>query len=224
MASSRSTTPSPVVGRSKPTFRHDEEAVGEDANLVERACAGDRAAEEAIYRRHVKFISGMVLRLLANPAEAEDAVQDTFALALEQLPRLRQKDALRGWLSQIAVSQVHRRFRRRRLMRLLGLDQGDPTGTLAAIASPDASPDVRSDLAALSRLLCELPPNQRIAWSLRHIEGATLDEVASACRCSLATAKRRIGAADRHVRADVYLSNCVVSLSVSRGRDSEGGQ
>jgi RNA polymerase sigma-70 factor (ECF subfamily) len=192
-----------------------------DADLVERACAGDRSADEAIYRRYVRVVAGMVRRLLVNPAETEDAVQDTFALALEQLPRLREKEALRGWLTQIAISQVHRRFRRRRLRRFLGLDRGDPTETLEAIASPDASPDVRSDLAVLGRLLLELPVDQRIAWSLRHIEGASLEEVASACHCSLATAKRRISSAHKRVRADVRLSESIASLPLSRVKNQE---
>jgi RNA polymerase sigma-70 factor (ECF subfamily) len=222
MSSPRSAKPSPIEDRDSLARRDASDDNIEDATLVERACAGDRRAEEAIYRRHVRFVSGMVLRLLVDPADTEDVVQDTFALALEQMRRLRQKTALRAWLAQIAVSQVHRRFRRRRLLRFLGLERGDPTLTLESIASRDASPDVRSDLAVLSQLLDELPVDRRIAWSLRHVEGHSLEEVAAACRCSLATAKRRIAAADRHVRPDVYLSHRVVSLPVSGGRDPEG--
>jgi RNA polymerase sigma-70 factor (ECF subfamily) len=177
---------------------------GEDARLVERALAGERSAEEAIYKRHVGYVAGMVLRLLLDQAETEDIVQDTFALALEELPRLRHLPLLRAWLARIAVSQVHRRFRRRRLLRLLGLDRSeDPAAALERIAAPDAGPDVRSELASLGRMLHALPIAQRIAWSLRYVEGATLEEVASTCACSLATAKRRIAAAEKHVRARV---------------------
>ncbi|MGA2448444.1 MAG: RNA polymerase sigma factor [Polyangiaceae bacterium] len=218
-----SVTPS-AAERHKLARQDAEEESLEDERLVERACAGDRAAEETIYRRHVRFVSGLVMRLLVDPAETEDVVQDTFVLALEQMRRLRQGRALRAWLAQIAVSQARRRFRRRRLLRFLGFERGDPTMTLEAIASQDASPEVRSDLAALGKLLGELPVDQRIAWSLRHIEGCSLDEVAAACRCSLATAKRRIATADRHVRPDVYLSRSVVSLPGSTGLDSEGGR
>jgi RNA polymerase sigma-70 factor (ECF subfamily) len=45
------------------------------------------------------------------------------------------------------------------------------------------------------RLLDELPANERLAWTLRHIEGEQVEAVASLCGCSLATAKRRIAAA-----------------------------
>jgi hypothetical protein len=55
---------------------------------------------------------------------------------------------------------------------------------------------------------------------LRHVEGASLEEVASACHCSLATAKRRIAMADKYMRSDEVLSQPVVSLHGPRGRDS----
>jgi RNA polymerase sigma-70 factor, ECF subfamily len=207
--------------------RSDLDPVGKgddvpDAPLVERALAGDRSAEEAIYKRHVGYVAGMVLRLLVDQAETEDVVQDTFALALQELPRLRQLSSLRSWLGQIAVRLVHRRFRRRRLLRLLGLHRNeDPTAALERIAAPDADPEVRSELASLGRMLDALPVAQRIAWSLRYVEGATLEEVASACACSLATAKRRIAAADRHVSAHVHVSEGATPLRWARRRRSE---
>ena len=177
-----------------------------DDALVERACRGDRAAEEAIYRRHVRYIAGMVTRLLGgHRQEYEDVVQDTFALALDQLATLRDRGALRAWLAQIAVSQVRRRCRRHRLLRLFGLDGAREEAALDTIASNDASPETRAALAALSRVLSTLPADQRIAWCLRFVEGEKLEDVAHVCGCSLATAKRRIAAADDHVRACVPL-------------------
>jgi len=200
------------VARADPSVANqDPGGANDDAGLVDRACKGDRAAQEAIYRRHVGYVAGMVFRLMADPAETEDVVQDTFVLAFEHLPRLREGAALRPWLARIAVSQMNRRFRRRRLMRLLGL-QGDETVAFEAIASRDATPDVISALAALGRAVGTLPPNERIAWSLRYVEGATLPAVAAACGCSLATAKRRIAAGDARVRAVVRLADEVAPL------------
>jgi RNA polymerase sigma-70 factor (ECF subfamily) len=189
-----------------------------DAELVARANAGDRAAEEEIYRRHVGYVGGMVLRLLVDQAEAEDALQDTFVLAFEQLSRLRAGTSLRPWLAQIAVTQVHRRFRRKRLLRLVGLDRSEDRAALEAIAAPGLDPEVRAELAALVCTLATLPPDPRIAWCLRYVEGATLDEVAAACRCSLATAKRRIGVAAAHIRAAHGVEPSVVSLPVADAR------
>jgi RNA polymerase sigma-70 factor (ECF subfamily) len=184
----------------------------EDAELVARVASGDRAAEEVIYRRHVQYVAGMVLRLLANPAEAEDVVQDTFAIALARVSSLRDPGALRPWLAQIAVRQVQRRVRRRRLLRMLGFDEGSDDGSFETIAASDASPEVRSELRELGRVLDGLPTAQRIAWCLRYVEGATLEEVAQACDCSLATAKRRIVAAHERVRTAVDVTDTAIPL------------
>lgn len=177
----------------------------DDRTLVARAVAGDRWAEEAIYRRHVAYVAGIALRLLRNRVEMEDVVQDTFVTALEGLGALRDGAALRGWLAQIAVSKVRRRLRRRRILGFFGLDRADAEATLEALAAPDCTGEVRAELAALDRVLVTLPDEQRIAWTLRYVEGAGLDEVALACSCSLATAKRRIAAADARVRLHVTL-------------------
>lgn len=214
-------SPRPLEPRSEQGSPGQDDGAA-DTQLVEGALAGDRSAEEAIYRRHVRYIAGVVLRLLLDATETEDVVQDTFTLALQELPRLRRLPSLRPWLAQIAVSQVHRRLRRRRLLRLLGLDRSDdPAAAFERIAAPDAGPEVLTELASLGRLLHALPVGQRIAWSLRHVEGATLGEVASACDCSLATAKRRIAAAEKHVRAGVRVSTGDPPRSLPNPRSSQ---
>ncbi len=81
-----------------------------------------------------------------------------------------------------------------------------------SIAARGVGAETRTELAALGRLLGTLPANQRIAWSLRYIEGATLEEVALTCACSLATAKRRIAAAHQRVRAVLHVGATAVPL------------
>jgi RNA polymerase sigma-70 factor, ECF subfamily len=175
-----------------------------DAELVQRALGGDAWAEEFLYRRYVRTIWGMVLRLLRSSPEAEDVVQDTFATAFRELPRLRDASALRGWLLRIAVREVHRRLRRRRLRRLLGLERNDDEElSLESIASEGASVEARAELVMIDRVLAQVPSEQRIAWVLRHVEGESLEEVARACACSLATVKRRVAAVDARLQSHV---------------------
>ncbi len=178
------------------------EALG-DEELVRRALAGDRWGREMLYRRHAGSLLAMTVRLLANRGEAEEVVQDTFVTAFEQLGTLREPGAVRGWLGQIAVNLVRRRFRRGRLMRFLGLDRGAEDATLEALADPGISTDQRAELALVDRLLRAMKPALRLAWMLRRVDGLELGEVASLCGCSLATIKRRIAEADaivdRHV-------------------------
>ena len=197
--------PAPDSGvHTRPRGAVADHAVG-DAELVSAAQAGDRVAEETIYRRHVQHVASIVLRLLRDRTEADDVVQDTFLTAFEEIGSLRNGGALRGWLAQIGVNQVRRRLRRRRLRRLLGLELSSASVGMAELASPGLGPEVVAELRKLDRVLLGLPDEHRIAWVIRNIEGASLDEVALACSCSLATAKRWIAAAESVVRLHVTL-------------------
>jgi RNA polymerase sigma-70 factor (ECF subfamily) len=174
-----------------------------DRELIERLASGDHWAKEALYRRYVKVVWSTALRLTRNQSDAEDIVQDTFVEALRDLPQLRQLDALRPWLLRIAVHQAHRRFRRRALLRRLGLDRSVDDVPLATLAHPGASPELCSELVKIERALERASAAERFAWVLRHVEGYTLEEVAESCRCSLATVKRRIGNATLQVHAQL---------------------
>ena len=177
-----------------------------DADLVARALEGDRWGREMLYRRHAAYLLAIAARLLGSRGDGEEVVQDTFVTAFEQLRTLREPAALRGWLTQIAVSMVRRRLRRGRLMRMLGLDHGVDDATLAALAAHGSNADQRAELALVERALESVSANVRIAWMLRMVEGLELTEVASACGCSLATAKRRIAEVDRLVQHHVARS------------------
>jgi RNA polymerase sigma-70 factor (ECF subfamily) len=170
-----------------------------DAELARRIASGDRWAEEAFYRRHVAHVVGLAQRLLGNSWDAEDVAQETFVTAFEIWDQLRDYERARAWLLQIAVRKVHRQFRKRRLLRLLGLDRNPDDLPLDALARDDVSPELRSELVVLDSVLKKLRSQDRLAWMLRHVEGMPLAEVATHCDCSLATAKRRIASAQRIV-------------------------
>ena len=192
------------------------EALG-DEELVRRAVAGDRWGREMLYRRHAGSLLAMTVRLLANRSEAEEIVQDTFVTAFEQLGTLREPAAVRGWLGQIAVNLVRRRFRRARLMRFLGLDRGADDATLESLADPGVSTDQRAELALIDRLLRGMKPALRLAWTLRRVDGLELGEVATLCDCSLATIKRRI------VEADAIVDRHVAEPQTESHQDSDEG-
>lgn len=191
-----------ALPRKQSSLLPSADAVGDDA-LVVRAIAGDRWSRDVLYRRHAHYLLAVAARLLSSRSEGEEIVQDTFLVGFEQLRTLRDPSAVRSWLARIAVSLVRRRLRRARLLRFLGLDRGLEDATLEVLAASTLRPDDRAELALADRVLQRLPSDRRIAWMLRRVEGLPLAEVASVCGCSLATAKRRIAAADdqmaRHV-------------------------
>jgi RNA polymerase sigma-70 factor (ECF subfamily) len=104
---------------------------------------------------------------------------------------------------RIAISHVHRRFRRRRLLRAFGLDRGHDDATLARLALSPLDTETRSELGRLDAAMADLPAQHRVAFMLRHVEGYELQEIADACDASLATVKRWLARADEVVRAHV---------------------
>jgi RNA polymerase sigma-70 factor (ECF subfamily) len=183
-------------------------AAPSDRDLVERALAGERFALQVLYRRHVLAVTERVARLLSRSVEAEDVVQDAFVAAFGDLPRLADPARFSPWLMRIAIHQVHRRFRRRRLLARLGLDRGADDARLEQVADPRLGPEQRTQLGRLDGALARLPVELRMAWMLRYVEGCELAEVADQCGASLATAKRRIQRADARLRSELDDDAC----------------
>jgi RNA polymerase sigma-70 factor (ECF subfamily) len=178
-----------------------------DEVLVERARGNDLAATnafEALYRRHAATALNLAVRIQGSTSDVEDVVHDAFVRAHQRLSELREPAAFRSWLGSIVVRLVRTRLRRRRLVAMLGLATPEPVD-LDAVASSDADPEVRALLAQVYALLQTLPADERIAWTLRHVERHRLESVAALAGCSLATAKRRIA------RAQAYLQEHFVS-------------
>ena len=172
----------------------------EDAQLVALARDGHREAFEALYRRHDGFALNLAVRIQGNATDVEDVVHDAFIRAQHRMAELRDAELFRSWLGSIVVRLVRTRLRRRRLMTVLGMGQAEPV-ELDAIASGEASPEARAQLAQIYALLRTLPSDERIAWTLRHVENHRLEAVAELTECSLATAKRRILRAQRFLTA-----------------------
>jgi RNA polymerase sigma-70 factor (ECF subfamily) len=153
----------------------------------------------ALFRHHSAYVAAVALRLLGRQDEVDDVVQDVFLSALRGVATLREPEAIKAWLATVTVRLASRRLRLRRLRSLVGLDAHAEYEELAVGANQEQV----ALLARIYRLLDELPVTLRIAWTLRHIEGESLDRVAQLCRCSLATAKRRILAAQAAIEAAV---------------------
>src|SRR6186713_1672503 len=147
---------------------------------------------DSVFRRYSPYVAAVAHRLLGRDADVDDTVQEVFMVAVRGLSGVRDPLAVKSWLARIAVRTARRRLQVRRLRTFLGID--DPV-TYEAIADEQASPEQRVLLQRVYRVLDSLPADQRIAWTLRHIEGEQLDAVAVLAGCSLATAKRRIAAA-----------------------------
>jgi RNA polymerase sigma-70 factor (ECF subfamily) len=151
---------------------------------------------DTLFRRYAPYVAAVAHRLLGRDDDVDDTVQEVFLAAVRGLKAVRDPQAIKGWLACIAVRSARKRLRTRRMRTFLGLD--DPAA-YGSVVDPAASPEQRALLARVYRVLDGLPVNDRIAWTLRHVEGEPLESVATLSGCSLATAKRRIAAAMRTI-------------------------
>lgn len=163
-----------------------------DEELVLRTLREERLAANQLVARHIPSVFASVRRLLGPTDDAEDAVQDAFYEALRDLRRLKEPSSFGAWVKKIAVHQVHRRFRRRKILRVLGLLSSTEDQALSPFLSVQSDPSTRVQLRELDDLLARQSPSDRLAWMLRHVEGLSLLEVAATTETSLATVKRKV--------------------------------
>lgn len=175
----------------------------DDGSLVERARKGDRKAEDQLYRRHGRAVLNTVARLLGSKQDAPDIAQDTFLYAFTQIDQLREPKKFRSWILRIAVMRVRQTIRRRRLQRRLGLEHTSEDASLRALSPDQWSPEMRAQLSMVDDMLARLPVEQKLAWTLRYVEGHKLREVAEMGGWSMSSAKRYIKAADEQIQRRV---------------------
>ena len=82
-----------------------------DPGIVRRLAAGDRKAQEIVYRAYADTVYTMARRVLRDATQAEEVTQDTFVDMIERAAQLRSPDALGGWLRSIAVNRCRMRLR-----------------------------------------------------------------------------------------------------------------
>src|SRR5262249_38810774 len=95
----------------------------DDAVLVERSLAGDDRAFATLYRRHLRYVAGILQRFAraVGREELDDMLQQTFADAYTGLARLRDRSGFRPWIARIAVRCAYDRLASRE--RLLSVSQ-----------------------------------------------------------------------------------------------------
>ena len=145
------------------------------------------------------MVNGLAFRLMGRDADVDDLVQDAFVTAFGGLHRLEDPQAFAAWLGSIVVRTAGKVIRRRVLLERLGLRRRREPIDIDTVAARAAGPDVAAELRRVYERLERLPAEQRIAFLLRRVEGMELEEVAHKMGISLATAKRRIAAAQQAI-------------------------
>lgn len=172
------------------------ERAREDAQLLERIARQDRAAFASLYDRLSPPLYATALKILRDPAEAQDVVHDSFLSVWDKAGTF---EARRGsafaWIVTLvrnrAIDRVRARRRRSELLAEsvpadLGYTEVAPTA--AGHESVVASEDAQAVRAAINTL----PPEQRRALELAFFSGLTQEQISQSLREPLGTIKARI--------------------------------
>ena len=173
-------------------------ARAEDMALVERCRSGDLAAFEELYRAHAGKLFSVACRMVGNPADAEDLLQEIFLSAHRKLDSFRGDSALGTWLYRLATNHCldHLRSRAARMNQVT--DALDDEPGQAASRTLAEQTVTKMDL---ERALARLPEGCRAAFVLHDVQGLEHREVAEVLGVAEGTSKSQVHKARQRLRA-----------------------
>jgi RNA polymerase sigma-70 factor (ECF subfamily) len=172
----------------------------EDARILRGLRAGIDEAYRELIDRYEQPVYGVVYRLLENPGDACDVVQEVFLKVFRGVNSFREQSSLRTWIYRIALNEAHnhRRWFSRHCRREISLEseRGDGKHPLEFASDPGRSPfDQTLDTenrTLIERALARINPVFRTAVVLRDIQNLSYEEIAEILQVSLGTVKSRI--------------------------------
>ncbi|NKB71381.1 MAG: sigma-70 family RNA polymerase sigma factor [Candidatus Latescibacteria bacterium] len=159
-----------------------------DSVLVKRILSGERETFDALVRRYIGLVHGVIFQKVRRPDEVEDLVQDVFCKAYEELPTLRDPDKFAPWLARMAANQAQTWLRQRRLQQAY---KGGEKYSLLVDESkpPDAQLESHEARKVIWAALDQLRPEYRQILLLFHFENCRQRDIARFLNISLPTVK-----------------------------------
>jgi RNA polymerase sigma-70 factor (ECF subfamily) len=183
------------------------ELTAQEAQFVSRLQANEDAAYDELVRTYSAMIYHVAYRMLGDPADASDVVQEIFLKVFKNIGGFKGEAALKTWIFRIAFSEILNRLRwwkRRYRYATVSLDEG-PNGKPASDfavhtgPTPEESLQFKERETAIQLALRRLSGEHRSIIVLRDIEGFSYNEIADVLGISIGTVKSRLARA----RADL---------------------
>lgn len=190
--------PRVCAGRERPP--HDVSGPGgQHESLLAAAQAGDRAAFDQLLAGQRSRAFASALRVLHNPDDAEDAVQDAFVKIWRQLPGFEGRSSFATWVHRIVVNaslDVMRRYAARAEFVEWTEQRHDQVESTGAEPAGERTPESElgdREVGSLVRLaVAELPAEHRQAVELHELEDCSCREIAALLRCPVGTIMSRL--------------------------------
>jgi RNA polymerase sigma-70 factor (ECF subfamily) len=175
-----------------------------EAEAIRLAQQGDASAFEHIYRLHSRRVYALCLRMVGNPAEAEDLTQDAFLQLFRKIGTFRGESAFSTWLHRLSVNVVLMKLRKKTLPETSLEESTDPedeaNGPRREIGAPDLLLTGSIDRVHLERAIEQLPPGYRQVFVLHDVQGFEHNEIAGLMDCSIGNSKSQLHKARMRLR------------------------
>src|ERR1017187_3023087 len=178
-------------------FEVTEEAGG-DMDLVHASKNGDAAAFEQLVKRYDRKLLRIAQSVTHNREDSQDAVQEAFLKAFQNLGEFREESKFSTWLIRITLNQSLMKLRKQRTAREASLNEDfQAEGNILPIEVTDWAPNPEqlywaSELRdILIKCLEELSPILQTVFVLRDIEGLTIEQTAEVLKVSQTAVKAR---------------------------------
>ena len=192
-----------------------------ESDLIRRAQADDSDAFCLLAERYTRRIYLLAFHYCRNAQDAEDLSQEAWLKAYQALRSFRYDSSFYTWLRRITINAFlnHQRsnsFRRQgetTVVQLINVDH--EVTSEARVASPETLYN-QVLFESVMNALAELTPSQRLVFLLRHYEGMSYEEIASAMNCSTGTVKKSVSRAIGKLRARLDVDNDTPDESLTR--------
>jgi RNA polymerase sigma-70 factor, ECF subfamily len=181
-----------------------------DAAVVAQVLAGDRDAFRVLVERHSRSIFRVVYRMTGNQQDTEEIVQETLLRAYKSLQRFELRANFSTWLYRIAVNRtldfLHARKTQMRMKDTYQIvdnpdsEEGNQVQLPAMNPGPDRlllSVEMKRKIAGALGLLT---PAERVAFTMRHMEGRSIEEIGQTLNLKLSAAKNSVFRAVQKLR------------------------
>jgi len=165
---------------------------------LSRLRSGDRSAFAELVENHSAHIYGLALRMVDDPMEAEEILQETFLQAVRHIGSFRGDATLGTWLHRIAANQALMRLRRRQTGTISLEDDSSLQSPQENLALADWSSRPESELLSqearreIETAIRGLPDRLRVVFVLRDVEGYSTAETAGLLDLSASAVKSRL--------------------------------
>jgi RNA polymerase sigma-70 factor (ECF subfamily) len=178
--------------------------INERREIIQRAQKGDPDAFAQLYAAHKKRVYSLCLRMVHNPEEAEDLMQEAFLQVFRKLHTFRGDSAFSTWLHRVTVNVVLMSLRRKPWretpLEEIGRPEADES-VPAEMGTDDERLTHSLDRIALERALDELPPGYRMVFALHDVLGYEHQEAAEMLGCSAGNCKSQLHKARMKLRS-----------------------